>query len=41
MKKLFGMILCLLLISLCAFALADVEISREFFPDEKSVGTGS
>ena len=34
MKKLIGITLCVLLVALCAFALADVEISEAHFPDE-------
>ena len=34
MKKILGVVLCVLLISLCAFALADVEINNANFPDE-------
>ena len=34
MKKIFGIILCVLLIFLCAFALADVEINAASFPDK-------
>ena len=33
MKKRFGLVLCLLLVSLCAFALADVTIDAKNFPD--------
>ena len=33
MKKLFGLIVCLLLVSLCTFALADVAINETNFPD--------
>ncbi len=34
MKKLFGVILCLVLTGLCIAALADVTIDKEHFPDE-------
>ena len=34
MKKMFGFLLCLLLIALCAVALADVAIDADHFPDE-------
>ena len=33
MKKVFGFILCILLVFLCAYALADVEINETNFPD--------
>ena len=33
MKKLTGILLCILVVALCAFALADVEISKSNFPD--------
>ena len=33
MKKIIGLVFCLLLVSLCAFALADVAINETNFPD--------
>ena len=33
MKKTFGLLLCLLMIMLCTFALADVAINEKNFPD--------
>ena len=34
MKKIFGITVCLLLVCICAFALADVEINETNFPDD-------
>ena len=34
MKKLFGILVCLLSVLLCAFAAADVAIDKTNFPDD-------